>query len=77
MFWSLPYSVLMLRDRKLNRDAREILEERMQKILNEKGGVLQGLVHQKLRSYYRPPKLRFVQAESEMLRKSLHELFMT
>ena len=77
MFWSLPYSVLMLRDGKLNRDTRERIEDSMQKRLNEKGGVLQGLVHEKLRSYYRPPKLRFVKAESEMLRSSLHEFFMT
>jgi hypothetical protein len=48
--------------------------KRMQIILENKGGVLQGLVHRKMRRYFRPPKIRFVMAEGEMLRSVLKDL---
>jgi len=38
------------------------LVKRMQKILDERGGRIQGLVHTRLRAYY-PPKITFVAAE--------------
>jgi ribosome-binding factor A len=71
VYWSLPYGVLLM-DTK--REARVKAVKRMQIILEERGGVLQGLVHAKLRSYYRPPKIRFVPAEGEMIRSVLKDL---
>ncbi len=71
VFWSLPFAVLMMGDGKINQATREKIVKRMQRILDERGGVLQGLVHNKLRSYFRPPRIRFVPAEGEMLRRTL------
>ncbi len=45
VFWSLPYAVLMMSESKLNRAGRAKLEDRMQKILIEKGSVLQVRVY--------------------------------
>ncbi len=72
VYWSLPYSVLLMGG--VKREARAKAVKRMQRILEERGGVLQGLVHIKLRNYFRPPKIRFVPAEGEMLRKFLRDL---
>ena len=74
VFWSLPYALLMMGDHKINRETREELARRMQAILDERGGILYGYVHSRLRSYFRPPKIRFVKAEGEMLRQSLQEI---
>lgn len=71
VYWTLPYSVLLM---DVSSDVRARAIKRMQTILEERGGVLQGIVHQKLRSYYRAPKIRFVTAEGEMLRSVLKEL---
>jgi ribosome-binding factor A len=71
VYWSLPYGVLLMNTK---REVRAKAVKRMQMILDERGRVLQGLVHAKLRSYYRPPKIRFVPAEGEMLRSVLTEL---
>ena len=73
VFWSLPYSIMVLDDSVVNRDTREKIVVKMQSILDERGGVLQGMVHTKMRNYFRAPKIRFVPAEGEMLRKSLQE----
>jgi ribosome-binding factor A len=67
VFWSLPFNVLL--NEKVKRDMRGKLVQRMQYILDERGGVLQGMLHRYLRSYHRPPRIRFVQAEGEILRK--------
>ena len=40
----------------------EQVVKRMQKILDERGGKIQGIVHSRLRAYY-PPKLKWVAAE--------------
>ena len=72
VFWSLPYSVLLMDG--ISVEARMRAAERMQRVLEEKGGALQVLVHQKMRSYFRPPKIRFVMAEGEMLRNYLKDL---
>lgn len=72
VFWSLPYGVLLMDG--ISAGMRMRSAERMQKVLDERGGVLQGLVHQKMRGYFRPPKIRFVMAEGEMLRRYLKEL---
>jgi hypothetical protein len=87
VFWSLPFSLLLIDvdrissgsggGRGMHRDGQEMrmrAAKRMQMILEEKGGVLQGLVHRKLRRYFRPPKIRFVMAEGEMLRAVLKEI---
>ena len=71
VFWSLPYGVLLM---DLDPGVRAKATQKMQQILEEKGGVLQGLVHSKMRGYFRPPKIRFVPAEGEMLRYFLKEL---
>ena len=75
VFWSLPLVILCSENERLDSRARNALSDKMQEILETRGGPLQAHVHNKLRSYFRPPKLRFVKAESEMLRKSLQELF--
>lgn len=76
VFWCLPYALLLMSDNKtMNSVLREKLGARMQKILDDRGGALQGYVHSRLRSYFRPPKLRFVRAEGEMLRRSIQEYF--
>jgi hypothetical protein len=72
VFWSLPYGVLLMDG--ISAETRMRAAERMQRVLDERGGVLQGLVHQKMRGYFRPPKIRFVMAEGEMLRRYLKEL---
>mmetsp|Transcript_754 Transcript_754/g.836 ORF Transcript_754/g.836 Transcript_754/m.836 type:complete len:228 (-) Transcript_754:239-922(-) len=72
VFWSLPYGFL-LTDR-LSSRMREQTIARMQHILEERGGVLQGIVHNKMRSYNRPPRIRFVPAEGELLRNVLKDL---
>ena len=69
VFWSLPFSVLTMK--RLNREKRELIAKRMQEILDKRGGVLQGMLHAHLRFYRRPPSIRFVQAESEILRKTI------
>jgi len=75
VFWSLPFGVLLLGDDVIKRSTREKLTRRMQIILNERGGVLQGMTHVKMRHYFRPPKIHFVPAESEMLRAAMQRIF--
>jgi len=72
VYWTLPYGVLLMNT--LNRDMREQAVKRMQRILDEKGGVIQGIVSTKMRHYFRPPKLKFVPAEGEMLRSILQDM---
>lgn len=72
VYWTLPYGVLLMNT--LNRDMREQAVKRMQRILDEKGGVIQGIVSTKMRHYFRPPKLKFVPAEGEMLRSTLQDM---
>ena len=67
VFWSLPMNVLLMEN--VNEDKRKKLAQRMQYILDERGGVLQGMLHNYLRMYRRPPRIRWVQAEGELLRK--------
>jgi len=85
VFWSLPFSFLLedsfpqksQRGHQYRMDGQEMrlkVAKRMQIILENKGGVLQGLVHRKMRRYFRPPKIRFVMAEGEMLRSVLKDL---
>ena len=59
VYWCLP-RVLDLRG--LSSSKLEQVVRRMQKILDNKGGEIQGIVHSRLRTYY-PPKLKFVAAE--------------
>jgi len=73
VFWSLPYEILLLEDTKINAAMRAKLVQYMQRILEERGGVLQGMVHTKMRMYFRPPTIRFVPAEGEILRRALHD----
>ena len=84
VFWSLPFSFLLDdgisqksqrgQYRMEGQEIRLKVAKRMQIILENKGGVLQGLVHRKMRRYFRPPKIRFVMAEGEMLRSVLKDL---
>lgn len=81
VYWSLPFSILIMDITRGSRarggsgmEMRRKAALRMQKILEERGGVIQGIVHQKMRRYFRPPTLRFVMAEGEMLRNFLKEL---
>jgi len=59
VFWCLPLSLDL---EKLPHNILEKLVKGMQKLLDKRGGKIQGLVHTRLRSYY-PPKLRFVPGE--------------
>jgi ribosome-binding factor A len=54
IFWCLPYSLVVLPD-----EIKNVVVEKMQSILDQRGGKIQYMVHTKLRHYY-PPKLRFV-----------------
>ena len=58
-FWCLPRSLDLhtIPDSKIQQ-----LIIRMQQILDERGGKIQGLVHARLRAYH-PPKVIFVAAE--------------
>ncbi|KAL7490658.1 hypothetical protein ACHAWT_000211 [Skeletonema menzelii] len=59
VYWCLP-RVLDLKG--LPSSKLEQVVRRMQKILEERGGKIQGIVHSRLRAYY-PPKLKWVAAE--------------
>lgn len=59
VYWCLP-RVLDLKG--LPNSKLEQVVRRMQKILDERGGKIQGIVHSRLRAYY-PPKLKWVAAE--------------
>jgi ribosome-binding factor A len=59
VYWCLP-RVLDLKG--LSSSKLEQVVRRMQKILDERGGKIQGIVHSRLRAYY-PPKLKWVAAE--------------
>ena len=59
VYWCLP-RVLDLKG--LSCSKLEQVVRRVQKILDSKGGKIQGIVHSRLRAYY-PPKLKFVAAE--------------
>lgn len=72
IFWSLPYSVLLMDN--VPRSIREKATQKMQGILETRGGPIQGIVHRKMKMYYRPPILRWVPAEGEMLRRHLKEI---
>lgn len=71
VFWSLPYEALLM-DVKIEYRTKAV--ERMQEVLDSRGGALQGMIHRKLRHYFRPPKIRFVPAEGEMLRSVLKDM---
>jgi len=58
-FWSLPLSLDL---HKIPQSKLEQLVRKMQKILDDKGGKIQGLVHTRLRAYY-PPRIIWVAAE--------------
>lgn len=72
VFWSLPYGFLLADH--LSERMRKQTIARMQNILETRGGVLQGIVHNRMRSYNRPPRIRFVPAEGELLRNVLKDL---
>lgn len=74
VYWTLPYSILLMDT--VRRDTREQLVKNMQRILDENGGVIQGIVSTRLRHYFRSPKIRFVPAEGEMLRKTLQTMML-
>jgi ribosome-binding factor A len=59
VYWGLP-RVLDLEQ--LSSSRLEQVVRMMQKILDERGGKIQGIVHSRLRAYY-PPKLKWVAAE--------------
>ena len=64
IFWCLPFGLLSLKyDRSIQ---REVIR-RMQIILDDKGGVLKGIVHGRLRMYKRSPNIRFVPADESLL----------
>lgn len=54
VYWTMPFSVLSY-----PADVVEQVKQRMQLLLEKRGGKLQRLVHAQLRSYY-PPKLRWI-----------------
>ena len=56
---SLPLSLDL---HKIPQSKLEQLVRKMQKILDDKGGKIQGLVHTRLRAYY-PPRIIWVAAE--------------
>lgn len=70
--WSLPYGVMMSKE--LSDTSLERLTNSMQQLLHTRGGSLQRIVHNRLRKYYRPPKLRYQPARGDMLREELSEL---
>uniref|UniRef100_A0A6S8Z366 Ribosome-binding factor A n=1 Tax=Chaetoceros debilis TaxID=122233 RepID=A0A6S8Z366_9STRA len=72
IYWSLPFSVLLMDN--VPRTIREKAVKKMQGILEAKGGPIQGMVHRKMKMYFRPPILRWVPAEGEMLRRHLKEI---
>ena len=59
VYWCLP-RILDLKQ--LSSSKLEQVVRKMQKILDERGGKIQGIVHSRLRAYY-PPKLKWVAAE--------------
>lgn len=59
VYWCLP-RVLDLK--RLSSSKLEQVVMKMQQILDERGGKIQGIVHSRLRAYY-PPKLKWVAAE--------------
>lgn len=68
VYWALPFSVMNY--------PSEILEqvtERMQHLLEKRGGKLQRLVHAQLRSYY-PPKLRFVPSPDSVFQQDIQNM---
>jgi ribosome-binding factor A len=68
VYWTLPFSVMRYDQRVV-----EQVKERMQQLLEKKGGKLQRLVHAQLRSYY-PPKLRFVPSPDDLFDESIKKL---
>lgn len=59
VYWCLPHSLDL---RAIPHDKLEMLVKRMQQILDERGGKIQGMVHTRLRHYY-PPRIKWVPAE--------------
>lgn len=74
VFWSLPYNFLLTDHR--SKRIREQTIARMQNILEKRGSVIQGIVHNQLRSYNRPPRIYFVPAEGELLRNVMRDLIL-
>jgi ribosome-binding factor A len=68
VYWTLPFSVT-----RYDQHVVEQVKERMQQLLEKKGGKLQRLVHAQLRSYY-PPKLRFVPSPDDLFGESIKKL---
>jgi len=71
IFWSLPFGFLLMD--KLPRAVLEKATKDMQRILEKRGGILQSIVHTQMKRYNRPPMIRFVPVESEVLRKMLQD----
>mmetsp|Transcript_11433 Transcript_11433/g.33705 ORF Transcript_11433/g.33705 Transcript_11433/m.33705 type:complete len:238 (+) Transcript_11433:137-850(+) len=67
-YWTLPISLIEFPEK-----VRLEAKRRMQIILEKHGGRLQTLVHAKLRFYY-PPKIRFVQADDDILTHAFKDL---
>lgn len=74
VFWSLPYSFLLTDHR--SKQIRDQTIARMQNVLEKRGGVIQGIVHNQMRSYNRPPRIYFVPAEGELLRNVMRDLLL-
>jgi ribosome-binding factor A len=71
VYWCIPFSALI--SPTLSVDALETITNKMQKILDDHGGILQGMVHTRMKSYHHHASIRFVPAESSFLRETLQE----
>lgn len=68
VYWTLPFSVMQY-----PKDVVSKVSDKMQEILQRKGGKLQRLVHAQLRSYY-PPKIRFVPSPDDVFQQDVQEM---
>jgi len=69
VFWCIPFSILISPN--LSIKLLENITIKMQTILNDHGGILQGMVHSRMRTYHHHASLKFVPAESSFLRETL------
>jgi len=70
VFWALPFDLLL--DLPSEKFRSEMMKS-IQRVIQERGGVLQGLVHGKLRRFH-PPRIRWVPASNELIRGVLKEM---
>jgi hypothetical protein len=71
VYWCIPFSLLA--SPKLPMNAIETITNKMQRILDEQGGILQGLVHARMRAYHHHAQIKFAPAEFSLLREVLKE----